>query len=132
MSLRVTGSMGRVRFPEPSEAGWLATDDDDGQREAPPSDSGSVRMSQVKAKDRTLLKWTREAAEAYDESKRLVLRAVALELPDWEGAADGTNPFILLADRRKRAVGAALFQLPARSRDAKATDPRGSLRLLGV
>ena len=61
----------------------------------------------------------------------MILRSVALEVPDWEGAADGSNPFILLADRSKRAVGAALFQLPAKQ-VAGETGDRGSLRLLGV
>ena len=79
-----------------------------------------------------MLRWTPEAEEAFAESKRMVLRAVALEVPDWEGAMDGTNPFIILADRSKRAVGAALFQLPPRIPGAPATAPRGSLRSSGV
>ena len=91
-----------------------------------------VKVSQLKAKDRTALIWTPEKVEAFEESKRLLLRAVALELPDWDGAANGTNPFILMADRSKRAVGAALFQLPARDPKKGANAIRGSLRLLGV
>ena len=78
--------------------------------EDPDESPVSVTQNQIKAKDRTLLKWTPEGDEAFEESKRLLLRAVALEVPDWAGAMDGTNPFILLADRSKRAVGAALFQ----------------------
>ena len=41
-------------------------------------EEAGARNAQVKAKDRALLKWTKEAMEAYEESKRLVLRAVAL------------------------------------------------------
>ncbi len=56
---------------------------------------------------------------------------MAIEVPDWEGAADGSNPFIILADRSRRAVGAGLFQLPPRRKDAKATDPRGESPTVG-
>ena len=62
----------------------------------------------------------------------MVLRAVALEVPDWEGAMDGTNPSVLLADQSERSVGAVLMQLPARKPGAAAIAPRGSLRMLAV
>ena len=44
----------------------------------------------------------------------------------------GSNPFILLGDRSKRAVGAGLFQLPPRDPAKPSDAPRGKLRLLGV
>ena len=45
------------------------------------------------------LKWTPEADKAWEDSKHLVSRAVALSVPDWEGAADGSNPFVLWSRR---------------------------------
>ena len=60
------------------------------------------------------VKWTPEADKTWEESKRLVSQAVALSVPDWEGAADGSNPFVYYADRAGYGVGGGLFQRPGK------------------
>ena len=45
------------------------------------------------------LQWTEEALSAWEESKNIIARAVALSVPDWEGARSGESPFVYLADR---------------------------------
>ena len=59
--------------------------------------------------------WTEEALAPWEESKKILARAVALSVPDWEGAMSGNNPFIYLGDRSLDGVGGGLFQRPGKN-----------------
>jgi len=56
--------------------------------------------------------WTEEAEEAFNKLKELAVAAVPLFVPDYQGAADGSNPMHLFVDASKFGVGAGLFQGP--------------------
>ena len=54
--------------------------------------------------------WTAELDEAFLKSKRMIAHAIRLSVPDWVGAADGTNPFILDGDACGYSIGGGVFQ----------------------
>ena len=59
----------------------------------------------------------------------MIQNAVALGVPDFEGAKDGTNPFRLHGDACKYGVGVGIFQL---SRAAAARLANTHYMVLGV
>jgi hypothetical protein len=54
--------------------------------------------------------WTEEMEESFNTLRRMALQAIRLQVPDFQGAMDGTNPFIVNADACKFAVGGAILQ----------------------
>ena len=66
----------------------------------------------AKVQNSRRLNWTPEAIASFEETKKAIANAIALTVPDWEGASDGTNPFFLFADRSLGAIGVGLFQRP--------------------
>ena len=54
--------------------------------------------------------WSQSCEESFEALKRLVLNAVELVVPDFEGASKGTNPYHLWPDACAYGVGAGLFQ----------------------
>ena len=59
--------------------------------------------------------WTWNAELSFRALKRMVVGAVDLYLPDFQGASTGVNPFLLWPDASGIAVGAGLFQYGKRS-----------------
>ena len=57
--------------------------------------------------------WTSEMEAAFVESQKIVASGVMLGVPDFRGAADGSNPFRIHVDACAYGVGAGIFQLPA-------------------
>ena len=52
------------------------------------------------------LPWSFALELDFRELKRLIVRAVDLFVPDFNGAMDGTNPFLILPDACGYGVGA--------------------------
>ena len=63
--------------------------------EEKPGSMNNTNLDEVqrkpKARDSPTLLWIPEADSAWKEAKNIVANAVALLVPDWEGAADGSN-----------------------------------------
>jgi len=54
--------------------------------------------------------WTQDLEESFIALRRMALNAMRLQTPDFAGAMDGSNPFIVNADACKFAVGGAILQ----------------------
>ena len=54
--------------------------------------------------------WNQECEDAFEKLKKLSADAVDLSVPDLDGAANGTNPYLLFPDACKYGIGAGLFQ----------------------
>ena len=65
--------------------------------------------------------WTKECEAAFNELRECAARAVDLSVPDLEGAANGTNPFILYPDACKYGIGSGLFQAAPVSEELSAS-----------
>jgi len=72
--------------------------------------------------------WTNECEEAFLALKRLAIAAIEIQVPDYEGAMDGTNPLHLWPDACGFGIGAGLFQ----GSPKKSTDPSTYYDVLGV
>ena len=72
----------------------------------------------------------KEAEESFEQTKRMVAEAVALSVPDFKGATDGTNPILYFGDKWAYGVGGGIFQRPAQDEDVP-DRLRGQLRPLG-
>jgi hypothetical protein len=78
-----------------------------------------------------ILEWTAEAELAFDATKRMVARCIALACPDWAGAISGENPFLIYADKSDLAIGSGLLQRP---KDSQTLAPhlKNQVRPLGM
>ena len=54
--------------------------------------------------------WNSVCEQSFHDVKALVIGATELVVPDYEGAASGQNPFILMLDACAYGIGAGLFQ----------------------
>ena len=72
--------------------------------------------------------WTDACEEAFLALKRLAIAAIEIQVPDYEGAMDGTNPLHLWPDACGFGIGAGLFQ----GTPKKSTDPSTYYDVLGV
>ena len=88
-------------------------------------------VRRAKVQNSVPLNWTEEARESFEKTKNMLAKAIALSVPDWQGAADGTNPFLFYGDRSQYAVGGGLFQRPPKSANLP-PHLRDQLRPLGV
>lgn len=82
-------------------------------RQPGPSDRGDAyeqAQRRTRMQSSPPVVWTPEAKEAWERAKMIIASAVALNVPDWEGARTGANPLIYMTDRSKFAVGGGLFQ----------------------
>lgn len=77
------------------------------------------------------LNWTEEALAAWDESRDIIAKAIALSVPDWEGARSGENPFVYFGGRSGPGIGGGLFQRPGANQQVP-THLKGVLRCLGL
>ena len=73
--------------------------------------------------------WDQSCEESFQCLKQLAINAVELQVPDCDGASDGTNPYHIWPDACAYGIGAGLFQ----GYSAKATDaPESYYSLLGL
>ena len=72
-------------------------------------------IRRAKVQNSVPLNWTDEARESFEKTKKMLAKAIALSVPDGQGAADGTNPFLFYGDRSQYAVGGGLSQRPPKS-----------------
>ena len=72
--------------------------------------------------------WTESQEESFKALKRLAVTAIELQVPDYEGAMNGTNPLHLWPDACGFGIGAGLFQGALKKR----TDPPTYYDILGV
>lgn len=87
------------------------------------------RVAKIEKSNR--LEWSQAALEAWDVSKKIIARAIALAVPDSEGAQSGENPFVYLGDRSGPGVGGGRFQRPGAARHVP-PHLKGVLRCLGL